>query len=81
MSTADVAVALTLPEDVPEAIPGTKVHIIGKLDKPMPIAKGTKYIIREAGRTVAVGEMTSVTEDDINEGQRPKKAIRKGRMK
>lgn len=78
-----MAVTLTLPEDVPEAMPGTKVTIRGHTDKPLPIEKGTKFVIREAGKTVAVGEMTSVSiedpKDDSNKSQKKRKPRGKGR--
>lgn len=65
--TGDVPVALTLPEKVPLAMPGDKLKLKCKLEKPTPIAPGTKFAFREGSKTVAVGTIDAVypdTEED-----------------
>lgn len=79
-----MAVNITLPEDVKEAVPGAKLNISYKLDKPLPIAKGTKFIIREAGKTVCIGDITSVTEDtqeDLKQSAKEPKKKKPGKSK
>jgi translation elongation factor EF-Tu-like GTPase len=40
LRTADVAVAITLPESIKMATPGDNINLTMKLEFPMPIKKG-----------------------------------------
>ena len=68
--TADVAVDITLPEDVQMAMPGDNLSIDMKLNYPLPILEGQRFALREGGKTVAAGVITQLLEDteaDIKE--------------
>jgi elongation factor Tu len=70
MRTADIAAALTLPENVKMATPGDSLTINMKLEFPMPIKKGDKFALREGGKTIAAGLITEVlpdTAEDLKE--------------
>ncbi len=58
-----MAVNVAFPEDVEMVSPGDKLKISYKLEKPLPIEKGMNFILREGGKTVAVGEITNVPGD------------------
>lgn len=68
--TADVAVDVTLPDDVAMAMPGDNLTIDMKLHYPLPILEGQRFALREGGKTVAAGVITKLGEDteaDIKE--------------
>ena len=73
---------MTLPADVELVSPGDKLTINYKLEKPLPIEKGNRFILREGAKTVAVGEITNVPGDTGAEiagnesGQKKKKGKR-----
>jgi len=53
-----------------------------KLDKPLPITAGMKFILREGNTTVGVGEIKEVPGDsdaDISEGANKEQKRKKGR--
>ena len=58
--TADMACAVTLPENIQMAMPGDNLSIEMNLDKPLAIEKGHRFALREGGRTVASGVVTEV---------------------
>ena len=59
--TSDVTGEIGLPEGVEMVMPGdnTKMHI--KLINPMAMEVGLHFAIREGGRTVGAGVITSLT--------------------
>jgi len=68
--TADVAVDVTLPEDVAMAMPGDSLTVDMKLHYPLPVEEGQRFALREGGKTVAAGVITKLgvdTEADIKE--------------
>lgn len=68
--TADVAVDVTLPENMTMAMPGDNLTTHMKLNYPLPILKGQRFALREGGKTVAAGVITELLEDaeaDIKE--------------
>ena len=68
--TADVAVDISLPEEVQMGMPGDNLTVNMKLNYPLPILKGQRFALREGGKTVAAGVITKLLEDseaDIKE--------------
>jgi elongation factor Tu len=68
--TADVAVDITLPDDVTMGMPGDNLTVKMKLNYPLPIQQGQRFALREGGKTVAAGVITKLLEDteaDIKE--------------
>lgn len=68
--TADVAVDVTLSEDVQMGMPGDNLTVGLKLNYPLPILQGQRFALREGGKTVAAGVITKLLEDseaDIKE--------------
>ena len=68
--TADSAATLTLPEGKEMAMPGDNLTCRIKLDKSLPIEEGTRFALREGGKTVAAGVVVEVVPDpkeDIEE--------------
>jgi len=61
--TADVAVDVTLPEDMQMAMPGDNLTAHMKLNYPLPILQGQRFALREGGKTVAAGVITNLLED------------------
>jgi len=59
--TTDVTGEVVLPEGTEMVMPGdnAKFHII--IQKPVALAEGTRFAIREGGRTVGAGVVTKVT--------------------
>ena len=57
--TTDVTGVITLPEGVEMVMPGDNVTMDVELIHPIAIEKGTKFSIREGGRTVGAGVRTS----------------------
>ena len=61
--TLDVTGEITLPEGVEMVMPGDNVEIEVKLITPVACDQGLRFAIREGGRTVGSGQITSVLED------------------
>jgi elongation factor Tu len=60
MRTTDVTGAVTLPEGVEMCMPGDNVEMTIELITPIAIEEGLRFAIREGGRTVGAGVVTSV---------------------
>ncbi len=58
--TTDVTGAITLPEGVEMVMPGDNVTINVELIHPIAMEKGTKFAIREGGRTVGAGVVAEI---------------------
>jgi elongation factor Tu len=59
--TTDVTGSITLPEGVEMVMPGDNLKINATLIAPIALELGTKFAIREGGRTVGAGVVTKVT--------------------
>ena len=60
--TTDVTGTIELPEGVEMVMPGDNVELIVELIAPIAIEKGTKFSIREGGRTVGSGNISEIIE-------------------
>jgi len=60
--TTDVTGAITLPEGTEMVMPGDNVSITAELIHPIAMEKGTKFAIREGGRTVGSGSVVEIIE-------------------
>src|SRR6187399_3241170 len=60
--TTDVTGTLKLPEGVEMVMPGDNTTISGELLVPVAIEKGSRFAIREGGRTVGAGTITEIVE-------------------
>ncbi|MFP6253307.1 elongation factor Tu [Helicobacter pylori] len=60
--TTDVTGSITLPEGVEMVIPGDNVKITVELISPVALELGTKFAIREGGRTVGAGVVSNIIE-------------------
>lgn len=58
--TTDITGVITLPEDVSMVMPGDNVEFTVELIHPVAIENGTKFSIREGGRTVGAGTVTQI---------------------
>ena len=58
--TTDITGVITLPADVKMVMPGDNVELTVELIHPVAIEKGTKFSIREGGRTVGSGTVTDI---------------------
>jgi elongation factor Tu len=58
--TTDVTGSLHLPEGVEMVMPGDNTDIVGELITPVAIEKGSRFAIREGGRTVGAGTITEI---------------------
>ncbi len=58
--TPDITGVITLPEDVKMVMPGDNVTLTVELIHPVAIEKGTKFSIREGGRTVGAGTVNEI---------------------
>ncbi len=58
--TTDVTGEITLPEGREMVMPGDNVTITVKLIVPVAMDKGLRFAIREGGRTVGAGQVTSI---------------------
>ncbi|WP_072682535.1 elongation factor Tu [Arcobacter sp. LA11] len=58
--TTDVTGSCTLPEGTEMVMPGDNVEMTVKLVAPIALEKGTKFAIREGGRTVGAGVVAEV---------------------
>ena len=62
LRTTDVTGTITLPEGVEMVMPGDNVNMVIELITPVAIEEGLRFAIREGGRTVGAGVVTSVDE-------------------
>ncbi|GAA5890022.1 hypothetical protein JCM6882_009203 [Rhodosporidiobolus microsporus] len=63
--TSDVTVGLTFPEgtenpDEKMVMPGDNVEVVGELVHPIALEKGSRFTLREGGKTVGTGIVTSL---------------------
>jgi elongation factor Tu len=58
--TTDVTGVITLPEGVEMVMPGDNVVMTVKLIAPIAVEQGTKFSIREGGRTVGAGNVVQI---------------------
>lgn len=58
--TTDITGTITLPEGVDMVMPGDNVELTVQLIHPVAIEQGTKFSIREGGRTVGAGTITEI---------------------
>lgn len=58
--TADTAAEIALPEGVKIAKPGDNLTIKAKLNFPITIKKGSRFALREGGKTIAAGIVTEI---------------------
>ncbi len=58
--TADVTGEVTLPQGVEMVMPGDKVKFTVKLIAPVALDEGSRFAIREGGRTVGAGVVTKI---------------------
>jgi elongation factor Tu len=59
--TTDVTGEIELPEGVEMAMPGDRVNMKIKLIYPVALEVGTRFAIREGGRTVGAGTVSKIT--------------------
>jgi elongation factor Tu len=62
LRTTDVTGEIQLPEGVEMVMPGDNIQMQVKLISPIAIEQGLRFAIREGGRTVGSGVVTSVKE-------------------
>ncbi len=60
--TTDVTGAVTLPEGVEMVMPGDNIAVEVKLISPIAMEEGLRFAIREGGRTVGAGVVSSIIE-------------------
>jgi len=60
--TTDVTGAVTLPEGTEMVMPGDNVELTVELVAPVALEDGTKFAIREGGRTVGAGVVSAIIE-------------------
>jgi elongation factor Tu len=60
--TTDVTGVVHLPEGVEMVMPGDNIEMTVELIAPIAIEEGTKFSIREGGRTVGAGSVATITE-------------------
>ena len=60
--TTDVTGVITLPQGVEMVMPGDNVDMEVELISPVALENGTKFSIREGGRTVGAGVVTEIIE-------------------
>ena len=60
--TTDVTGTITLPEGTEMVMPGDNVKITAELIAPIALEDGTRFAIREGGRTVGAGVVTKIIE-------------------
>ena len=58
--TTDITGVITLPADVQMVMPGDNVTLTVELIHPVAIEQGTKFSIREGGRTVGSGTVNAI---------------------
>jgi elongation factor Tu len=62
LRTTDVTGTMHLPEGVEMVMPGDNTTITAELITPVALEKGSKFAIREGGRTVGAGTITEILE-------------------
>jgi len=62
VGTLDVTGSVDLPEGVEMVMPGDNVNLIVKLIQPVALEAGSRFAIREGGRTVGSGVITKILE-------------------
>ena len=60
--TTDVTGVIELPDDVSMVMPGDNVTFTVELIHPIAVEKGTKFSIREGGRTIGAGNVVEIIE-------------------
>jgi len=60
--TSDITGVVNLPEGTEMVMPGDHIEMDVELIAPVAIEEGTKFSIREGGRTVGSGSITTITE-------------------
>ena len=60
MRTTDVTGSIKLPDGVEMVMPGDNVKITVELISPIALELGTKFAIREGGRTVGAGVVSKI---------------------
>ncbi|KHF28916.1 Elongation factor Tu [Anoxybacillus sp. BCO1] len=60
--TTDVTGIIQLPEGVEMVMPGDNIEMTVELIAPIAIEEGTKFSIREGGRTVGAGSVSEIIE-------------------
>jgi len=60
--TTDVTGTIQLPEGVEMVMPGDNVKLTVELIAPIALEEGTRFAIREGGRTVGAGVVTKIIE-------------------
>jgi elongation factor Tu len=60
--TTDVTGSIALPDGVEMVMPGDNIQMGVELHTPVAIEEGLRFAIREGGRTVGAGVVTSITE-------------------
>ncbi|MFT8363532.1 MAG: elongation factor Tu [Sporolactobacillus sp.] len=60
--TTDVTGTITLPEGTEMVMPGDNVDMTVELIAPIAVEKGTKFTVREGGRTVGAGSVSEILE-------------------
>ena len=58
--TTDVTGVIQLPEGTEMVMPGDNVEMVVELIAPIAVEQGTKFSIREGGRTVGAGNVTEI---------------------
>jgi elongation factor Tu len=58
--TTDVTGSVTLPDNVEMVMPGDNVKFTVELVAPVALEEGTRFAIREGGRTVGAGVVTKI---------------------
>ena len=64
MRTADIASILVLPDRQRICMPGDHATIKLKMSSKLPIEKGQKFALRESGKTIGHGIITSILKDN-----------------
>lgn len=59
--TTDVTGVITLPEGTEMVMPGDNITVSVELISPIAIEEGTRFAIREGGRTVGAGAVANIT--------------------
>jgi elongation factor Tu len=62
LRTTDVTGEIQLPEGVEMVMPGDNIEMQVKLITPIAIEPGLRFAIREGGRTVGAGAVSSITQ-------------------
>jgi elongation factor Tu len=59
--TTDVTGIINLPEGTEMVMPGDNITVTVELISPIAIEEGTRFAIREGGRTVGAGAVATIT--------------------